>query len=425
MQLKKHNSKTPPEGKPKWLRKGIALLAAIATLATGGVVASTAYAEGDTGGGGNAGGGPVGGGGSFNLQWNYGDNGKGFGPSSDWNSTKAAITNGANGFKGLGWSVEANGDAWIKEATQEADTNCEARVQKVYPGAPKSCRVVGVGIIGSASKQYGYPGGASHSIWMNYWNSAIAGANHSHQYNNGGGYDYRTNTPFPKDPSLTIDKIADTYAPDWVNGVSTGTIVVIALSRYEPAGEPPFTPTISTEAPHIIQEGQPITDRVTVGVKSGDRWTNGTSVTARGYYFTGSKDAIIRNLPYEGDPTDAGINNYLNQIRSAGGEYPWVAGIGGTVRAESGRTPARGCATGGEGWAAGMPLRTTSRLCLSPVELGLVCGQDGFVVFFRSVGQEDRRLSHFQSRLVQGQQYPGSLASEVFPADKQDRRIRA
>lgn len=318
MQLKKHNSKTPPERKPKWLRKGIALLAAIATLATGGVVASTAYAEGDTGGGGNAGGGPTGGGGSFNLQWNYGDNGKGFGPSSDWNSTKAAITNGANGFRGLGWSVEANGDAWIKEATQEADTNCEARVQKVYPGAPKSCRVVGVGVIGSSSKQYGYPGGASHSIWMNYWNSAIAGANHTHQYNNGGGYDYRTNTPFPKDPSLTIDKIADTYAPDWVNGVSTGTIVVIALSRYEPAPAS-FTPTISTEAPHIIQEGQPITDKVTVGVKSGDHWIDGTSVTAKGYYFTGSKDAILKNIPYNGDPTDAGINNYLNQIKSAGG----------------------------------------------------------------------------------------------------------
>lgn len=33
MQLKKHNSKTPPEGKPKWWRKGIALLAAVATLA--------------------------------------------------------------------------------------------------------------------------------------------------------------------------------------------------------------------------------------------------------------------------------------------------------------------------------------------------------------------------------------------------------
>lgn len=79
------------------------------------------------------------------------------------------------------------------------------------------------------------------------------------------------------------------------------------------------------------------------------------------------------------------------------------------------------CVTGAKGsrWNA------ASRLCLSPVELGLVRGQDGFVVFFRSVGQEDRRLSHFQSRLVQGQQYPGSSASEVFPADKQDRRIRA
>lgn len=428
MQLKKHNSKTPPERKPKWLRKGIALLAAIATLATGGLVASTAYAEGDTGGGGVAGGGavPGGSGGAIHLEWTYKDGGTGWGPASDWNSTKAAMT--AMGWHNLDDREGGNSVAWMQQATSQANANCIARVKSKYPNAPEDpnmCRVVGVGAIGTPGKQFGYGAGASHSIWMNYWNSAIAGANHSHSFDNGAGYNYRTNTPFPKDPDLTIDKIADTYAPDWVNGVSTGTIVVIALSRYEPAGEPPFTPTISTEAPHIIQEGQPITDRVTVGVKSGDQWSNGTSVTAKGYYFTGSKDAILRNLPYEGDPTDDGINNYLNQIRSAGGEYPWVAGIGGTVRAESGRTPARGCATGGEGWAAGMPLRTTSRLCLSPVELGLVCGQDGFVVFFRSVGQEDRRLSHFQSRLVQGQQYPGSLASEVFPADKQDRRIRA
>ena len=55
MQLKKHNSKTPPEERPKWLRRGIALIAAIATLATGGVVASTAYAGGG-GGSQNAGG---------------------------------------------------------------------------------------------------------------------------------------------------------------------------------------------------------------------------------------------------------------------------------------------------------------------------------------------------------------------------------
>ena len=112
---------------------------------------------------------------------------------------------------------------------------------------------------------------------------------------------------------------------------------------------------------------------MTVGVKSGDHWIDGTSVTARGYYFTGSKDAILKNLPYNGDPTDAGINNYLNQIRSAGGEYPWVTGMGaryGLNRAESGpwvrdgdtnasRAGRKGdggrpgvCATGAKGWAA-------------------------------------------------------------------------
>lgn len=301
MQFKKHNSKTPPERKSKWLRKGIAVLAAIATLATGGIVASTAYAEGDTegdtGGGGNSGGGPVPGDRPYQIMWNYGDRGKGFGPSSDWHSTKAAITGGANGFKGLGWTVESNGDAWIQDATNEANTNCEARVQKVYPGAPRTCRVVGVGIIGNTSKQFGYGAGASHSIWMKYWNSAIAGDNHSHSYDNGAGYTYKTNDPFPKDSSLSIDTIADTYAPDWVNNASTGTIVVIALSRYEPAGAPKFTPTIRTDAPHVIQEGQPISDNVTVGVKEGEQWATGVSVKAKGYYCTGSKAFSEPSVP--------------------------------------------------------------------------------------------------------------------------------
>lgn len=297
MQFKKHNPKTPPERKSKWLRKGISILAAIATIATGGIVASTAYAEGDTGGGGNSGGGPVPGGLPFRIEWNYGDRGKGFGPSSDWHSTKAAITGGANGFKGLGWTVESNGDAWIQDATNEANTNCEARVQKVYLGAPKTCRVVGVGIIGNDKKQFGYGAGATHSIWMKYWNSAIAGDNHSHSYDNGAGYNYRTNTQFPKDPSLSIDTIADTYAPDWVNNASTGTIVVIALSRYEPAGVLSFAPTISTDAPSTIQEGQSISDNVTVGVKDDDSWATGASVKAKGYYFTGSKAFSESSVP--------------------------------------------------------------------------------------------------------------------------------
>lgn len=114
---------------------------------------------------------------------------------------------------------------------------------------------------------------------------------------------------------------------------------------------------------------------------------------------------------------------------AGGGEYPWVRdGDTNASRAgrKWGRRPAGRVRPGRRGGPpechfAPLPIA----YCLSPVELGLVCGQDGFVVFFRSVGQEDCRLSHAESRLVQGQQYPGSLASEVFPADKQDRRIRA
>ena len=314
MQLNKHNVETPPRSKPGWLRKTVAAVAALATLATGGIVASTAYAGGDTGGGGVAGGGPTGGSTPMHLEWTYKDGGTGWGPASNWNSTKAAMT--AMGWHNLDDSEGGSSVAWMQQATSQANANCIARVKSKYPNAPEDpnmCRVVGVGAVGTSNKQFGYGAGASHSIWMKYWHDLVDG----HGFTNGSS-GYYTSDAFSVDPSLSVDKIADTWAPDFVNGLSTGTIVVIALSRYEPAPAS-FTPTISTEAPHIIQEGQPITDRVTVGVKSGDRWIDGTSVTAKGYYFTGSKDAIIRNLPYTGDPTDAGINNYLNQIRSAGG----------------------------------------------------------------------------------------------------------
>ena len=100
-------------------------------------------------------------------------------------------------------------------------------------------------------------------------------------------------------------------------GSTTNSVVCIAVNETEPPMA--FTPTISTEAPHIIQEGQPITDRVTVGVKSGDHWINGTSVTAKGYYFTGSKDAIIRGIsPNDGINSDADIASYPGRVRSGG-----------------------------------------------------------------------------------------------------------
>ncbi|MGJ4763723.1 hypothetical protein [Bifidobacterium longum] len=381
MQLNKHNVETLPRSKSGWLRKTVAAVAVLATLATGGTVASTAYAEGDTGGGGVAGGGPTGGSsGASHLEWTYKDGGTGWGPASDWNSTKVAMT--AMGWHNLDGSEGGSSVAWMQQASSQANANCIARVKSKYPDAPEDpnmCRVVGVGAVGTPGKQFGYGASASHSIWMNYWHQVVDGRN----FNNG-SQDYQTKNAFSVDPSLSVDKIVDTWAPDLVNGQSTGTIVVLALSRYEPAPMA-FTPTISTEAPHIIQEGQPITDRVTVGVKSGDHWIDGTSVTAKGYYFTGSKDAILKNIPYNGDPTDAGINNYLNQIRSAGGEYPWVAGVGvryGLNRAESGpwvrdgdtnasragregeRRPAGRMRDRGEGVGR---RNAASRLCLSPI----------------------------------------------------------
>ena len=79
------------------------------------------------------------------------------------------------------------------------------------------------------------------------------------------------------------------------------SIVVIVLDKYQPA-QPiqKFTPTISTNAPHVIQEGQSITDNVTVGVKQGDSWPKdehgNVSITAKGYYFTGPKDLILKRL---------------------------------------------------------------------------------------------------------------------------------
>lgn len=467
MQLKKHNSKTPPERKPKWLRKGIALLAAVATLATGGVVASTAYAGG--GGGSQNAGGWVGGGSIPHVFWQYRDGALSdpndvtsgsFGRATDYQSVKRAFdAAGATiSSQNVGGSV---GSAKVQAALNAANTECVSGFHRRHPGeGDGDCRVVAVGAMlitgsneynGTAFDNTNHAELGGKNQWQAAWDTYIK----SNTYHYAGTQPYTVDTAFTDDPNMSVQKIMarDTYNDinKWDDPIVhirdvNKSIVVIVLDKYQPT-PPSFTPTISTEAPHIIQEGQPITDRVTVGVKSGDHWIDGTSVTAKGYYFTGSKDVIIRNLPYNGDPTDAGINNYLNQIRSAGGEYPWVTGMGaryGLNRAESGpwvrdgdkndsragrkreRRPAGRVRPGRRGGPpechfAPLPIA----YCLSPVELGLVCGQDGFVVFFRSVGQEDRRLSHAESRLVQGQQYPGSFASEVFPADKQDRRVRS
>lgn len=435
---KEHSKPTPPKEKPGWLRKGIASLAAFATLATGGLVAVSSANAIDNSGNGVI----IGGGGNT-----------GIGPNDFVLWLKDNLAQTAAGKPPTGWGTRDNANTsdllsdLAKAGVEVSDygTNkpliqkaCNQAVNRAIDATHQRARVIGFATSLRGGAMWGDNATHWKSLFEEKWSLAQAQPNGGIKYNLQGWTDGDV-TKFARDE---FDKgMAEMAA----GGTVMNTAICVAVNESQPPMG--FTPTISTEAPHIIQEGQPITDRVTVGVKSGDHWIDGTSVTAKGYYFTGSKDAIIRNLPYNGDPTDAGINNYLNQIRSAGGEYPWVTGMGaryGLNRAESGpwvrdgdkndsragrkreRRPAGRVRPGRRGGPpechfAPLPIA----YCLSPVELGLVCGQDGFVVFFRSVGQEDRRLSHAESRLVQGQQYPGSLASEVFPADKQDRRIRA
>lgn len=312
MQLNKHNVKTPPQSKPNWLRKTVAAIAALATLATGGLVASTAYAAGDTGGGGVAGGGPTGSDGSVHLEWAYKDGGTGWGPASDWNSTKAAMT--AMGWHNLDDSQGGSSVAWMQQATAQANANCISRVKSKYPNAPDDpnmCRVVGVGAIGTPGKQFGYGAGASHNeYWMKYWHQVVDGRN----FNNG-SVNYHTSDAFTVDPSLSVDKIADRWAPDLVNGQTTGTIVVIALSRYEPVPQS-FQPTVTTKSAKRFKPGEEITDQITSGVSDGTQWISGTSVKAKGYYYNGEAASILKQInPNNGESVQA----YLNRVKSAGG----------------------------------------------------------------------------------------------------------
>lgn len=327
---KEHSKPTPPKEKPGWLRRGIASLAAFATLATGGLVAVSSANAIDNSGNGVI----IGGGGST-----------GIGPNDFvlWLKDDLAAT--AAGKPPTGWGTRDNANTSVllsdlaKAGVEVSDygTNkpliqkaCNQAVNRALDATHQRARVIGF----ATSLRGGFMWGDNAKHWKSLfeqrWSQAQAQPNGGIKNN----LHYWTDGDVTKFARGEFDKgMAEMAAAGTVNNLA----ICVAVNESQPPMA--FTPTISTEAPHIIQEGQPITDRVTVGVKSGDHWIDGTSVTAKGYYFTGSKDAILRNLPYEGDPTDAGINNYLNQIRSAGGEYPWVTGMGaryGLNRAESG-----------------------------------------------------------------------------------------
>lgn len=309
MQLKKHNFKTPPERKPKWLRKGIALLAAIATLATGGVVASTAYADG---GGGNQTAGP---GGTpskdHDVWWAYKDGALSnpndvtsgsFGSASVDSSVYAA-------FNQAGIKVDHVGPAKITDARTQAYNECVNNFHNRHPGeGDGDCRVVAVGAMLGDHTYHGSSWDVAKAPhWVTIWDQYIK----PQAFLYAGTVKYDVNTPFNDNPSRSVQSIMNervcgnaASCPAEASAIIDKlSIVVIVLDKYQPAAPiQKFTPTISTNAGHhVIQEGQSITDNVTVGVKPGDTWPkdehgNNVSITAKGYYFTGPKDVILKRF---------------------------------------------------------------------------------------------------------------------------------
>lgn len=330
MQLKKHNSKTPPERKPKWLRKGIALLTAVATLATGGIIASTAYAGG---GGGNQQAGP---GGTpsrdRDVWWNYKDQALANPSDPTSGSFGSAATDAPvyAAFNEGGIKVDNVGPAKITDARTQAYNECVNGFHQRHPGeGDGDCRVVAVGAMLGDHTYHGSSWEESKaSHWVSLWNDYIK----PQRFNYAGTRGYYVDTAFEDEPGMSVQSImnqrvcnnAASCPADNKAVIDKLSIVVIVLDKYQPA-QPiqKFTPTISTSAPHVIQEGQSITDNVTVGVKPGDSWPKdehgNVSITAKGYYFTGSKDLILNQRQYTGDKTDAAFQAYLNQIRNAGG----------------------------------------------------------------------------------------------------------
>ena len=330
LKYKEHSKPTPPKEKPGWLKRGIASLAAFATLATGGLVAVSSANAIDNSGNGVI----IGGGG-----------GNGIGPNDFVLWLKDNLAQTAAGKPPTGWGTRDNAntsdllgdlanagmdvsDSGVnKPLIQKA---CNQAVNRALDATHQRARVIGF----ATSLRGGYMWGDNAKHWKSLfeekWSLAQAQPNGGVRFFLNGW----TDSDVTKFARAEFDEgMAEMAAANTVNNLA----ICVAVNESQPPMA--FTPTISTSAPHVIQEGQPITDNVTVGVKSGDHWIDGTSVTARGYYFTGSKDAILKNLPYTGDPTDAGINSYLNQIKSAGGEYPWVTGMGaryGLNRAKSG-----------------------------------------------------------------------------------------
>lgn len=287
MQLNKHNVKTPPQSKPNWLRKTVAAIAALATLATGGLVAVSSANAIDNSGNGVI----IGGGG-----------GNGIGPSDFVLWLKDDLSATAAGKPPTGWGTRDNANTSVllsdlanagmdvsdfgvnKPLIQQA---CNQAVNRALDATHQKARVIGFATSLRDGVMWGDNAAHWKSLFEEKWSLAQAQPNGGIKYN----LQDWTDGDVAKFARAEFDEgMAEMAAAGTVNNLA----ICVAVNESQPPMA--FTPTISTEAPHIIQEGQPITDRVTVGVKPGDHWIDGTSVTAKGYYFTGSKDVILKRF---------------------------------------------------------------------------------------------------------------------------------
>ena len=218
-------------------RTVLAGLVAVATLATGGLVASTAYAggAGDNRPGGATGGLPAG------MFWQYKDDASGsFGPAANADGSPR-IESVEAAYKRAGVSVVNDGvydgPAAIRDTLRGALSKCVAGFRQRHPGeGDGDCRVVGVGsVAGQQGGRWVYngSGGYSASKWYSSWDSQIK----PYTYNYAGTQSYRTSDGFDDDPSTSVDKIAyDNIA----RAGATPNLIIIVLDKYQP--KPPETP---------------------------------------------------------------------------------------------------------------------------------------------------------------------------------------
>ena len=224
-------------------RTVLAGLVAVATLATGGLVASTAYAggAGDNRPGGATGGLPAG------MFWQYKDDASGsFGPAANADgSPRIASVEAA--YKRAGVSVVNDGvydgPGAIRDTLRGALSKCAAGFRQRHPGeGDGDCRVVGVGsVAGQQGGRWVYngSGGYSASKWYSSWDSQIKPG--TFQY---GSIVYKTSYPFDDDPSTSVDKIAyDNIA----RAGATPNLNIIVLDKYQPK-PPTYHLSVSTQA---------------------------------------------------------------------------------------------------------------------------------------------------------------------------------